>query len=155
MNIHLIDSLNLISKTQKTKLKTKIKEQIEQNNNIQTILDMIHYNGDIKYNSVKMINTDNDYFITFEIVENERELLRKKLRQKLKSQGRTVDPRWTMYQNMKKRGAKLANGDNIPDPDFISKNKEMFVSQMNLFEETMKDDDNPFIKYIKLCLSHI
>ena len=92
------------------------------------------------------MSSNEEYTLTFSKID--RDNLREKLKFKLKSKTRN-DPKWIAYQNLKNKGAKLGNGEDIPDPDFISKNREMFTTQMSIIEKIK----NPFVEYLKLCLA--
>lgn len=149
LSVIINDPETLLTKSQKMKLKEKFKTWILNNETeelTQKVLNSITYQSDKQYDQVSISIKDEEYTLTFSKID--RDNLREKLKFKLKSKTRN-DPKWIAYQNLKNKGAKLGNGEDIPDPDFISKNREMFTTQMSIIEKIK----NPFVEYLKLCLA--
>jgi len=147
ISVIIIDPENLISKTQRSKLKLRMKEWIEKDDIkdlSNRVIDSIH--GEKKYNHVVITKDDEVYTLTFSHILSKHETLKKKLRD---FKVRKTDPKWITYTNLKDK-IKLGNGEEIPDPDFIHENKDMFISQMGLIEKIR----NPFVDYVKLCLAN-
>jgi hypothetical protein len=143
VNIFIEDSLNLITKSQKIKLKEYIKENIS-NLDSKNILEKIHFSSD-KYINVDIEQVDDNLTLKFNN-HNKREELLFKLREKRKSNN-NKDPKWVMYNNLKRHAVRLPNGDGIPNPTFIEKNKELFIQVLDSYE----GQKNPYVEYIKVC----
>jgi hypothetical protein len=143
INIFIEDPLNLISKSQKIKLKEYIKNN-QDKLNTKNILERIHFTTD-KYINVDIEKNEEDINLKFNNI-NKREELLFKLREKRQANN-SKDPRWIMYNNFKRQGVRLANGDELPNPTFIEKNKELFLQVMNSYN----GEKNPYVEYITLC----
>ena len=158
---------SLLSKTQKQKLRHKIKEMwVDEEtfyNQIENVLAMIHYPENCaetdKYNMIKFHYNSMTNSLILEMIHipvetaEERTIrLRKKLQEARKRMhgGRggggkkSLDPRWEMYETIKNQ-IPIAQRNMIPNPDSIQNNLEMYRNML-----TMIPTQNPLHKYISM-----
>jgi len=152
MDIQIVDSLEKLSKNQKSKIRAMYNEGKEK----KEILDIIHYvDTNFRYKDfVEEKISEKAVKLTFQQNDNLDEL-RAKLRAKLqkKSTNRCnlyKNEAWKMYEQLvdqsKERIAENASST-IPNPDQVKQNAEMYKMMM----QTMP---NPVLKkYFDLCLS--
>ena len=153
VSVIIDDTLKLLSKSQKEKLKLKIKdmhiENIEQINK-KEILEKIHYQGEEQYNTidVELSTLDNNTILKIKLYiekEKTKDFLRNKLHiMKLEKSSR--DPKWVAYRNLKAKGV-----PNIPNPIEIKENKTESLNQLESIRKILPNG-HPFIEYIELCL---
>lgn len=141
--VAVIDTLKILSKAQKDKIRKKIKENTSISGN--EILDNIHYTGNEKYNKVDIDNTGNETVVTLSFEEQRRDILKKKLNQKIQERSST-DPKWVMYRQLKSKGI-----PDLPTPDDISSNKSVMIEQIEQMKRIMPS--NPFITYLETCVA--
>lgn len=142
MNVQIIDTHKLLTKSQKMKIKDNFKNNIE----ITQILRLIHYNEDIKrkYEILNVIKED-DNNIKLEFLFNEKKVaLKNKLKNKLGYLKNKKRPDWVMYDKLKSQFK-----DMIPSPDTVLKDKEVYKPILEKF-----NDKNPIYKYIQLCFNY-
>lgn len=160
------DDLNLLSTRQKQKIKQWCKENEFQE---EKLLSQIYYPEDRKerYNKIerKWDDKNHYYILRFLYQLTEKDLLRKKLKEKIKSfrnQRTTYDPSpsisvkkkqmWEMYEKIKTlpqvRGIPLNVLDiALPNPDKIIEEKDTYLKNYEQIPNSCIKD------YFKLCLS--
>lgn len=163
-SFHINDNLNLLSKSQKT----KIKDWLKKNDFVEDLLlDTIFYPPSTKnkYNRVYKIWDEKEsiYQIQFVYEIPKREILKKKLREqiKLKRSGRQVvsnnntsDKKlWEMYEHLKSVPQIRSIPANVldvalPNPDRIRENKTMYESYLAQIPNSAIKD------YFKMCLEN-
>lgn len=141
--VTVIDTMRLLSKAQKEKIRKRIKE----NNSISgnEILNSLHYSGNEKYNKINIDTVGTETTVTLIYEEPRREVLKKKLNQKIQERSST-DPKWVMYRQLKARGI-----PDLPTPDDIASNKSVMIEQLEQMKRIMPS--NPFITYMETCVS--
>lgn len=163
-HFHINDNLNLLSKSQKTKIKDWLKKN---DYNEDLLLDTIFYPPSTKnkYNRVYKIWDEKEsiYQIQFVYEIPKREILKKKLREqiKLKRSGRQVvsnsntsDKKlWEMYEHLKSVPQIRSIPANVldvalPNPDRIRENKTMYESYLAQIPNSAIKD------YFKMCLEN-
>lgn len=137
------DTMRLLSKAQKEKIRKKLKENTSISGD--EILNSIHYSGNEKYNKVDIDTTGNETVVTLIYEESRRNILKKKLNQKIQERSST-DPKWVMYRQLKSRGI-----PDLPTPDDISSNKSVMIEQIEQMKRIMPS--NPFITYLETCVA--
>lgn len=142
MNVEIIDTHKLLTKSQKN----KIKENYKKNMQIKEILQKIHYqNEDFKkkYEIINIIKID-DQNIKLEFMYDEKkQFLKNKLKNKLGYLKNKKKEEWVMYERLRGQFK-----DMIPSPDMVLKDKEIYEPILEKFNDTK----NPIAKYIHLCL---
>ena len=147
MNVEIIDSENILSKTQKNKIKKDFKNNKERLT--QDILNSIHYSDEsIRRYDLLEIRVDdlleNYYNLQFSY-DNRKENLQKKLSTKIQFLKNKNRKDWIFYEKLRQ-----TFGDSIPSPEIIRKNKEEYEK----IQDNAKSVDNPVFKYINLCLEY-
>lgn len=148
----------LLTKTQKQKIRKLVKDlwkdEIEFYDQIDTILESIHYSTThehLKYNHIEHNLIDERHLslafkkIHIESPEERREKLRKKLHEKIQAKKHAVanaDPQEQMYQRLT-QSLPEAQRRILPKPSQVRSNVEMYKQMM-----TMLPNDNPLYKYL-------
>lgn len=158
MDIVIDDPLNIISKTQRKKIRKTVvdvwKDEDSFNEEIYNILEKIFYTDENqKYNVCKYdyTNHNNRLVLHFEIVqletqESKRKELLNKLHNKLKSKQHINDPQWQMYEKIKNRLPE-ANKHLIPSPDKVKNDLDTYKTMM-----TMIPNQNPLYQYLSMFI---
>lgn len=142
MNIEVLDTENLLSKTQKGKIKENYKKEMD----VSTILSSIHYPENVKkkYEIINVINVKDD-FIKLELKYDERKtLLQDKLRNKLGYLKHKKREDWVMYEKLRGTFKEM-----IPTPTDVVKNKSVYEPILEKY-----NNKNPIYKYIQLCFEN-
>lgn len=144
MNIEIIDNLKILTKHQKM----KIKEKYRKNENNENILKSIHYkddNTDKRYNKMNIKKKENNNIeIEFLYEDENKKMLKNKLKNRLNHLKNRNRPDWVMYEKLKAHFK-----DMIPSPDVVIKEKDKYNILFDKFNDT-----NPIVKYFHLCLQY-
>jgi hypothetical protein len=156
MEVVIEDSLGLLTKTQKTKIRRRVvevwKDEEAFHDEVDGVLSLIHYPDERRYNFIRFDHstipdrlTLRFEFIPTPTAEEKREELRKKLHQKLKINRKVgVDPLWRAYDQLRTRLP--ANSQLIiPDPDKVRADPETYKNMM-----TMIPSQNPVHQYLSM-----
>jgi hypothetical protein len=148
VNVIIDDSLKLLSKSQKEKIKAKIKAESYDENEI---LNAIHYaeHVDKKYNNINIEKSDE--LITVHLICSEQPCSAKQsLKEKLKEKRlelSSTEPKWKYFRNLKAKGV-----PNLPSPTEIAKQKEEYLKQLDSIRQVLPKD-NPFVSYLEMCIN--
>lgn len=162
-SFHINDNLNLLSKSQKTKIKSWLKENEFDE---EKLLENIFFPPSVKnkYNRVYKIWDDKEKIYQIQLVYEipKRDILRKKLREKQKqlrngyrpapSESGSNKKLWDMYEQLKSIPQIRAIPANVldvalPSPDRIKENKSMYESYLAQIPNSAIKD------YFELCLA--
>lgn len=164
-HFHINDNLNILSKSQKMKIKNWLKEH---DFNEEQLLETIFYPSSVKnkYNRVFKIWDEKEKIYQIQMVYEipKRDILRKKLREQIqmKRNGHRMAPQqnntsnkklWEMYEQLKNIPQIRAIPANVldialPNPEKIQENKTMYESYLNQIPNSAIKD------YFKLCLAN-
>ena len=163
-HFHINDNLNLLSKNQKTKIKSWLKEN---DFDEQKLLSTIFFAPSVKnkYNRVYKMWDEKEklYQIQFVYEIPRREILKKKLREKQQqlrngyrpapSENRSNKKLWEVYEHLKSIPQIRAIPANVldvalPNPDKIQENKAMYESYLAQIPNSAIKD------YFKQCLAN-
>jgi len=149
--VEIIDTLQLLSKNQKEKIKQWVKE----GKSSAFILENIHYSPemtDSKYNNMELKEEETKIIC---ILKYDRSHLHRALKEKIKYQSKcrtsTLSPEWKLYHQLLQHPSIQALPDEtikkaLPNPDEIKQKKDIYrmINQVN---------PNPLLKnYISECL---
>lgn len=143
MNVQIIDTHKLLSKSQKMKIRENYKKAFD----TQKIIESIHYqdkNIKKKYDILNIIKED-DNNIKLEFLFNEKKTaLKNKLKNRMGFLKNKKRSDWIMYERLRGQFK-----DMIPSPDMVLKDKNTYLPILEKF-----NDKNPISKYIQLCLDN-
>ena len=143
MNVQIIDTHKLLSKSQKMKIRENYKKAFD----IQKIIESIHYQDENikkKYEILNIIKED-DNNIKLEFLFNEKKTaLKNKLKNRMGFLKNKKRADWIMYERLRGQFK-----DMIPSPDMVLKDKNTYLPILEKF-----NDKNPISKYIQLCLDN-
>ena len=152
MDYEIFDPMNLLSKTQKTKIRRLLREGADKN----VILENIHYRDDISYKDLRIEKLNEKTSKIFFLTTDPKDELKQRLRFKLKNasvvrSNQYKDECWKLYHQILQHPSirPLPNESLVkalPNPDQIREKKDVYrmMNQMN---------PNPLIKdYIEKCL---
>ena len=143
MNVQIIDTHKLLSKSQKMKIRENYKKAFD----IQKIIESIHYQDENikkKYEILNIIKED-DNNIKLEFLFNEKKTaLKNKLKNRMGILKNKKRADWIMYERLRGQFK-----DMIPSPDMVLKDKNTYLPILEKF-----NDKNPISKYIQLCLDN-
>jgi hypothetical protein len=152
--VEIKDTLNILSKNQKTKIKQWVKEFKSDH----YILNNICYNTstNIKYNKIELSGDNNKKIVSFLYIDNKKDLraeLKNKLRHKILSRKTNLNKPWKLYyqllNHMSHQSLPKETIEKIlPNPDQIQKDPELYK---NLLSQCSA---NPLMKeYLQVCLN--
>ena len=146
VNVIIMDTLKLLSKTQKDKLRNKIKDynSLELEQYSKDLLNSIYYTTDNKYNNITFDIVDDTITCNLSIIEDKRVQLKSKLKEKILEKSST-DPKWIMYRKMKTMGI-----PNIPTPVEVKKEINNITQQLDALKQMMPK--HPLVQYFELCI---
>ena len=143
MNVQIIDTHKLLSKSQKMKIRENYKKAFD----TQKIIESIHYQDENikkKYDILNIIKED-DNNIKLEFLFNEKKTaLKNKLKNRMGFLKNKKRADWIMYERLRGQFT-----DMIPSPDMVLKDKNTYLPILEKF-----NDKNPISKYIQLCLDN-
>lgn len=143
MNVQIIDTHKLLTKSQKMKIRENYKKSVEK----QKILESIHYQDEKikrKYEILNIIKEDENNIKLEFLFDEKKVALKNKLKNKLGYLKNKKRPDWVMYERLKGQFK-----DMIPSPDMVLKDKDTYRPILEKF-----NDKNPITKYIQLCFDY-
>jgi len=154
VNVIIDDSCKLLSKSQKEKIKAKIKAESYDENEI---LKAIHYaeHVDKKYNNINIEKSDELITVHLicseqpcleQLVEQPKQSLKEKLKEK-RLELSSTEPKWKYFRSLKAKGV-----PNLPSPSEIAKQKEEYLKQLDSIRQILPKD-NPFVSYLEMCIN--
>ena len=143
MNIEILDNANIISKTQKQKLRRRIVDDVGILTRKDELMDsIVYHNNDKPYNNFKYTQ-EKENNIRIEFYFELKNDLKKKYHDKMKYIKNKHKRDWQLYDRLKK----MTPVDGLPTPDFVRKNKDDFYKFLN-----NSNNKNPVKEYIQACL---
>lgn len=142
MNIEIIDNANIVSKTQKQKLRKKIVNDLdilERKNDI--LNSIVYHNNENGYDNFKYTR-NGDKHIIIEFFFELKTDLKKKYDDKMKFISNKHKKDWQLYDRLKR----MVPIDGIPTPDEVRKKSDEF------YKIVQNNKNNPVTQYIQSCL---
>lgn len=144
MNVQIIDTHKLLTKSQKIKIRENYKKHADK----QHILESIHYQDDKikkKYEILNIIKEEDNRNIKLEFLFDEKKVaLKNKLKNRMGFLKNKTRPDWVMYERLRGQFK-----DMIPSPEMVLKDKETYKPILEKF-----NDKNPITKYVQLCFDY-
>ena len=157
MNIEIKDPLEMLTKTQKYKIRKMFVEKKTK----KEILDNIHYHNEgetetekalfERYNDFDIIEINSNHFwLEFAVLEEDSKTkMKNKLRDKMQELKNSHRKEWQMYRKLKDMVSGVDKNDEFPNPERVRAQKDVYGKMIG------ENKKNPITQYLELCLQDI